>query len=150
MVSLYKLISAAFALLTITCSSYAETVTTTCGESKFEVQMKNDGGPLETKFDLYGIKGKEKKKLFTLGAGNFDAACLKNKSGKAMLVFQSDCGGSVCVPEYGIVETDKLSMLLTPGQTNKSNAKAAEKILGAPVPELSETSEKFCCEAKKR
>ncbi|MFZ6653770.1 hypothetical protein [Undibacterium sp. TJN19] len=140
----------AFVLLSMACFSYAESVTTTCGDSKFEVQMKNEGGPLETKFDLYGIKGKEKKKLFTLGAGNFDAVCMKNKSGKAMLVFQSDCGGSVCVPEYGIVETDKLGLLLTPGQKNKSNAKAAEKILSTPVPDLSEVSEKFCCEIKKR
>jgi hypothetical protein len=80
-----------------------------------------------------------------LSYGFMHAACLANRKGNAMIVFQQYCDGSGChdLDNYGIVDPRSLKVLLTPNDTNRD---AAAKILGRRrVPALLDHPATKCC-----
>jgi hypothetical protein len=63
----------------------------------------------------------------------FSAACIKGKNTKNYIVFQNCCGGSGCncIGNYGIIDSEKLEVILMPDDMNKDKA---AKILGSAPP----------------
>lgn len=94
-----------------------------CGAAKFRVTAVNNGHPLDNTFMLFVVTSSAEKLLFKAEEGGwFDAACLKTKEGKPLLVFQSYCGGSGCLEgKYGAVEPSSLKFLLRPSSKNIEN-----------------------------
>ncbi len=120
-----------------------------CGAASFEVITENRGHPLDNRYKLFvhDAKASTKKSLYVSDEGGwFYAACVEGKNNGYFLLFQSFCGGTACVEDkYGVVDTEKLKLLLSPNVRNIGNAKAASKLLGKPVPYLPKYVGTFCC-----
>jgi len=119
-----------------------------CGGMLFRVEAINKGHPLENEYRLSVKDAGKEKALFVANEGGwFHAKCIKAKSGKELLLFQSYCGGSGCAEDrYGIVDPGSLQLILTPGTENVGNSKQATKIIGYEVPYLPREKDAFCCE----
>ena len=144
---LYFLLCALF-IFTVNTAS-AKTFETTCGENKFKVELiKNSSHPLDNVYKLYAITSTEEKLLYVGDVGGwFHAACLKDKTGQDIILFQSFCGGSGCVEDkYGIIQAKTLKLILKPSEKNIGNTKRASQILGYEVPYLLKFKNTFCCE----
>ena len=137
-------------LILISSSALAEpqqVFKTTCGPSKFQVSVINNGFPLDNTFTLSVIKSDEATQLFKGEDGGwFHAACMSKKDGTPLLVFQSYCGGSGCVEgKYGVIEPFSLKALLLPSPNNTQNSDSLSKLLGYPAPHLYQHKDAFCC-----
>lgn len=119
-----------------------------CGPSKFHVSVVNHGHPLDNTFVLSAISiTTTERELFKSEEGGwFHTACMVNKDGVPILVFQSYCGGGGCLEaKYGAFDTSSLKPLLLPSSKNIENNKQLSKLLGYPAPHLSEYKKAFCC-----
>ncbi len=119
-----------------------------CGPNRFRVNVENKGHPLDNRFELVAARSGGDNRLFVADDGGwFHAACLPDRNGEPLLVFQNYCGGSGCVEDrYGVVDPRSLKVLLDPGKKNVGNAAAASKLLGKTVPNLLRYKDAFCCE----
>ena len=120
---------------------------TTCGPSKFQVSVINNGHPLDNTFMLSVIKSKETTQLFKGEEGGwFHSACMLKKDGSPVLVFQNYCGGSGCLEgKYGVIEPLSLKPLLWPSSDNVQNIDALSELLGYPAPHLYQHKDAYCC-----
>lgn len=122
-----------------------------CGGARFSVQLHNDGHPLTNVYRLYGQPdgaSQAPRLLYTGDEGGwFYAACVQAPKGPVLL-FQSFCGGSVCVEDrFGVVDARTLKILLRPDKANVGNEKKARAILGKDVPDLAKDKASFCCDS---
>lgn len=121
-----------------------------CGDASFRIEEKIHEHPLTTEYRLFGKSANSsyvEKLLYSSDEGDwFYANCLISKNGIKFLVFQSSCGGSVCVEDkYGIVNTKTLRVILRPNRKNIGNKSKASEILEIPVPHFPRNKENLCC-----
>lgn len=119
----------------------------TCAGAKFRVTSVSSGHPLNNTYVLAAVTSSGARDLFKSEVGGwFHAACLRTEAGKAILLFQSYCGGSRCLEgNYGAIEPSSLQSLLKPSPGNTENRKQASVILGFDVPHLGSHKGAFCC-----
>lgn len=137
-------------LFLVSASAHAATPSiyeTTCGTTKFRVEVINNGHPLDNTFILAAVTSSGAQELYKGEEGGwFDAACMQTRGGKPLLVFQSYCGGSGCLEgKYGAVEPSSLKFLLRPSLKNIENHDQLSKLLGSPAPHLGDYQGRFCC-----
>lgn len=104
-------------MLFIASTANAKNYEAQCGGKSFKVEVISKGHPIDNQYRLSVTEAGSQKTLHVANEGGwFHAKCIKAKSGKELLVFQSYCGGSGCIEDrYGIVEPSSLRQLLTPG-----------------------------------
>jgi hypothetical protein len=137
------------AALGIPVLSFAGNASGTCGGTKFEVAVENQGHPLDNVYRLLAKRPGQGKAtqvhLSDLG-GWFFAACVSDKQGAQRLLYQESCGGSACVEDkYGIVDPQTLKTLLLPPTKNEGNSAIASRLLNKKVPHLPSDKSSFCC-----
>jgi len=131
----------------------AQSFSTSCGGAAFTIEVARAGGhPLDNTYRIAGaVAGGPSRTVFTSEDGGWlDAACVRDGRGRERLLFQASCGGSACVEDrYGLVDPQRLVLLLAPGPGDRGNAKAAAAALGLPeAPWLPESRDAFCCRAR--
>lgn len=143
-ISVISILALAFSVDTVA----AQTFSTTCGDTRFEIIKINRGHPLDNKFSLTGrgADGRSKILYESEVGGWFFASCMKRDDGQPMLLFQEFCGGSVCVEDkYGAIDASTLKIVLVPSKKNIGNWKDASRLLGRKAPHLPSDESAFCC-----
>lgn len=123
-----------------------------CGQYTFHVKMLNvDKGDnaQSLQYLLYFQASEQKKKLFykTKPGSSLEAACIKTKAKKYLMLFQEPCEARECPNDtYGIFDPDEKKLIFNPVDWPKGNGHEIETLTGRSIKYLGDYPKNyFCC-----
>lgn len=131
--------------------AHATVFTKACGEYRYIVELYNGFNISERNYRLYFQDQNGKKQLFyqTDHGMILDAACIKDKNARNLMLFLDITGGNGSPEDrYGVFDPHSNKMLIKPESWVSGNSEEVKALLGYPPPFPQEKDRGrifFCC-----
>ena len=135
----------------------AESPEVSCGGAHFQVIHIRYGFAHNHYYVLGAVAGATQKKLlYSYYGGYFNAGCITGGRGRPRILLHTDCGGSGCIYQHGIIDPKNLRFLRRPSEDDLHDhydaAGAVLKMKPEDVPTFDSSMAgavpSFCCKLK--
>jgi hypothetical protein len=134
--------------------AYASSYEKQCGDYVYGVMLSDGPEECDKQFDLYSRDKENNKKIFYKIREYIylTAACIQDKNGKFLFLFQEFCGSNSCPDDLnGVFDPEKQKMVLTPKDKDNEvvtgNSKELNELIGYSLPFfMADDKRTFCCD----